>query len=123
MKHEHKPANLVKMDNQIQTSYPCKNWSSFILWNCGHEANRRLDPAYINTARGLDLHQFKWLSHDLIGDLPVGWNYLVGHTPPGQGIPKAAHFTDGTPDMPGCNHCEFAESWQAIAKVGNAAYV
>ncbi|NBR29730.1 MAG: aminotransferase class V-fold PLP-dependent enzyme, partial [Betaproteobacteria bacterium] len=33
---------------------------------------------YVNTASGLELHQFKWLGDDsLIGELPHRWNHLV----------------------------------------------
>lgn len=44
---------------------------------------RALTPDYVNTATGLDLHQFKWLANDeLIGALPDRWNYLVGYHAP-----------------------------------------
>ena len=33
---------------------------------------------YVNSATGLQLHQFKWLESDeLIGDLTLEWNWLV----------------------------------------------
>jgi hypothetical protein len=34
---------------------------------------------YLNTAAGLELHQFKWLEDEkLIGALPLEWNWLFG---------------------------------------------
>ena len=32
VKHNHQPSELVKMDNQKQTRYPRKNWSSLTLF-------------------------------------------------------------------------------------------
>ena len=40
--HKYQPNNETKMDNQIQESYSMTNWSSFLLWNCGHKANLNL---------------------------------------------------------------------------------
>ena len=33
VKHEFKPKPGLKMDGQVQTVYPRKNWSSVVLWN------------------------------------------------------------------------------------------
>jgi hypothetical protein len=67
--------------------YPRKNWSSVILWNCGHWANR---------AQWGNLHRFEWLEDELIGALPVVWNWLAdeaGYNPKA----KLWHFTAGMP--------------------------
>ena len=41
-----------------------------MLMNC-NKCNE-LTPDYVNSATGLQLHQFKWLESDeLIGDLPL----------------------------------------------------
>ena len=37
VKHEYNPTDKTKMDNQLQTQYPKKNWSSLMLINCEHE--------------------------------------------------------------------------------------
>ena len=38
----------------------------------------KLTPDYVNTATGLELHQFKWLKNeDAIGNIPLDWNWLV----------------------------------------------
>ena len=58
---------------------------------------RALTPEYVNTASGLELHQFKWLADDdLIGQIPARWNHLVGYS---ERNPDAAlvHFTLGGP--------------------------
>ena len=40
VKHDHVPDKLQKMDNQLQLKYSRKNWSSVMLFNCDHKANR-----------------------------------------------------------------------------------
>src|SRR5262245_15237381 len=37
--HDHRPRDATKMDGQVQTAYARKNWSSVVLWNCGHPSN------------------------------------------------------------------------------------
>ena len=61
-------------------AYSRKNWSSVVLWNWAHPANRRLTLEMVNTLPGRDLHAFCWLDEWEIGELPVEWNYLVGVT-------------------------------------------
>lgn len=112
VKHDHRPAEGVKMDGQVQTAYPRKNWSSVCLWNCGHEANRRLTLDVVNTTPGRDLHAFCWLADEEIGGLPVEWNFLVGHYDPAIRDPALVHFTDGVPSMPGYEDQPFAGEWR-----------
>ena len=40
--HDHRPTERSKMDGREQTVYPRKNWSSLVLFNCGHSANAAL---------------------------------------------------------------------------------
>lgn len=112
VKHSYQPTETIKMDGQIQTTYSRKNWSSVILWNCEHPAHQRLTLMELNTWPGRDLHAFKWLEDSEIGELPRGWNYLVGVS---QALPALmlhiAHYTLGTPNMPGYERCELAEDW------------
>lgn len=76
VKHEHVPKEQKKFLNEIQSSYPKKNWSSLMLFNCNKCKSLSID--YVNSASGLDLHRFHWLEGDhLIGDINGGWNYLV----------------------------------------------
>jgi len=101
----------VKMDNQIQTRYARKNWSSVMMFNLDHPGNRRLNPHLVNSLPGRDLHRMCWLDDDEIGALGPEWNFLVGHTDPSVD-PKIVHFTDGTPCMPGYENVPFADEWR-----------
>lgn len=112
VKHDHRPREAQKMDNQVQTAYPRKNWSSVMLWNTHHPANSYLTLEAINEWRGLDLHQFRWLPDSLIGGLDQRWNYLVGHSPKNID-PAIVHFTDGVPSMKGYENCEYADIWRS----------
>jgi hypothetical protein len=112
VKHVHNPPRGVKMDGQIQAQYARKNWSSFMVVNCEHEANQALSLEMINTLPGRDLHRLCWLDDALIGELDPAWNYLVGHSDKGI-VANVVHFTSGTPDMPGYEHCEYADEWRA----------
>lgn len=111
VKHQHQPSATTKMDGQVQTRYPRKNWTSFIIWNCGHAANRELTLEMINTLPGRDLHGLRWLDDKLIGDLDPRWNHLVNEVPHDPDA-KVAHFTCGTPDMPGYEAQPFANEWR-----------
>lgn len=85
-----------KMDNQVQSPYLRKNWSSVMLFNCDHQANRGLTITGINTVPGRDLHRFFWLDDKEIGALPKEWNWLVG-VEEEPAFAKIAHFTRGGP--------------------------
>jgi len=114
VKHVHEPPPGVKMDGQVQTQYARKNHSSVMALNCDHPANQALTIALINSVPGRDLHAFCWLSDDLIGALDPTWNFLVGHTSPEEvPDPAIAHFTSGTPDMPGYEGSAFSDEWRA----------
>jgi hypothetical protein len=89
--------------------YPRKNWSSLILWNCNHYANRRLTPEMVRESPGSFLHRFEWLREDQIGELPAEWNALAGE----QDISCASliHFTLGVPGFEHYKHCDGARHW------------
>lgn len=113
VKHDHRPsAGEVKMVGQAQTQYPRKNWSSVVLWNLDHEANAALTLDMVNRLPGRDLHRFSWLEDNLIGELPVAWNWLEGHSDP-EIDPALVHFTNGVPSMPGYEQVRFAEQWRS----------
>lgn len=102
-----------KMDNQAQMWYPRKLWSSVMLFNCDHEANRRLNLTTLNTWPGRDLHAFKWLHDSEIGELPPEFNWLVGMQPK-PSSPCIAHYTLGTPEL--VPNCEHADLWHEALK-------
>jgi lipopolysaccharide biosynthesis glycosyltransferase len=111
VKHNHQPKETSKFLGNTQTSYQKKNWSSVMLFN--NARCTALTAEYVNTATGLQLHQFKWLDNDdLIGELPRRWNHLVGYDPPN---PDAAtvHYTSGGPYFREYKDCEFAREWFA----------
>lgn len=112
VKHDHRPTDLFKMDQQIQTSYERKNWSSVMLVNCDHPAHRELTLDRLNNWRGLLLHQFAWLDDHHIGELPVEWNWLVNHSAPVDN-PGLVHFTDGYPLCKGHENDPYADEWRA----------
>jgi lipopolysaccharide biosynthesis glycosyltransferase len=112
VKHDYCGVPGWKMDNQIQTAYRRKNWSSVLVINASHEANKVLTVDLINSLPGRDLHRLCWLSDDLIGSLDPAWNFLVGHSSPDVD-PKLVHFTDGVPDMPGWENQPWADEWRA----------
>ena len=77
VKHNHIPDSEAKFLGEKQTKYQKKNWSSLMLFNCARCKN--LTVEYVNSASGLELHQFKWLNDDSeIGGIEeFGWNFLV----------------------------------------------
>lgn len=111
VKHDHRPVETVKMDGQVQTTYGRKNWSSVMLFHVNHPANAALTLELVNTRRGRDLHQFCWLEDDLIGELPVEWNWLAGTSDPTVD-PKIVHHTEGSPCLPGYENVSFADEWR-----------
>lgn len=111
VKHEHVPQGTSKFLGEPQTKYEKKNWSSVILFN--NALCKALTPEYVNTATGLQLHQFKWLADErLIGALPGRWNHLVGYDSP-RADAGLIHYTEGGPYFPDYHRCEYAGEWFA----------
>lgn len=111
VKHDHVPRETVKFLGEPQSKYEKKNWSSVMLFN--NARCRALTPEYVNTASGLDLHQFKWLGNDeQIGALPDRWNHLVGYNAP-RNDAALVHYTLGGPYFPEYAGCEYAAEWRA----------
>lgn len=109
VKHDHTPEEETKFLGAPQSKYHKKNWSSVMLFN--NEKCRALTPEYVNTATGLELHQFKWLESDeLIGELPHRWNHLVAYDEPNNDV-SLVHFTVGGPYFNEYKDCEYAKEW------------
>jgi hypothetical protein len=110
--HDYTPKGEVKFLNNQQTRYAKKNWSSVMLFN--NARCRPLTPEYVSTASGLQLHQFKWLEQEeLIGSLPLEWNWLVGeyaYNPQA----RNAHFTLGGPYFRDYADGDYADEWRAV---------
>lgn len=115
VKHQHHPkANVQKMDGRLQLQYFRKNWSSFVLWNCGHKANAVLTPEKVNAMTGADLHAFKWIPDHELGGLPTTWNYISGVSPKiaAPAKPDVIHYTEGGPWFKECPDVAYAEEWE-----------
>ena len=108
-KHDYTPKTDIKFLGQKQTKYPKKNWSSFMLMNC--KKCTTLTPDYVNKASGLELHQYKWLeSEDLIGEIPLEWNWLVGEYEHKDDV-KNVHYTEGGPWFKEYKDCDYSKDW------------
>lgn len=95
-------------------SYPRKNWSSVMLWNCSHFGNRGMTPEYVQGIAPQSLHRFEWLAEQHLGELPREWNHLVGEVP---AAPAALyHFTLGIPAIPHYAHDFGSARWKASLK-------
>jgi lipopolysaccharide biosynthesis glycosyltransferase len=98
VKHDYKTKMTEKYLGAKNENYPRKNWSSVILWNCGHAANKVVTPEFIETATGAQLHRFTWLADELVGELPKVWNWLPDELGANQDA-KLLHYTLGTPSF------------------------
>ena len=113
-KHEYTPNAEKKFLGNTQTIYAKKNWSSLMLMNCSQ--CKTLTTDYVNTATGLELHQFKWLKDEhLIGEIPLEWNWLVGEYPYKDNV-KNIHFTEGGPYFKEYENTEYADKWFKVYK-------
>jgi hypothetical protein len=113
VKHEYKTKHKKKYINTAMESknedYPRKNWSSLIIWNCEHPANKLLTPDYVDEHTGSELHRFEWLKDEQIGELPKEYNFLVGEQD--MGFAKIAHYTLGIPEFPYYSGCDYSKQW------------
>lgn len=110
--HDHRPTEAMKMDGRVQTLYPRKNWSSLILYNCGHPANAALTPDVVNRETGSFLHRFSWLKDEEIGAIPETWNWLEGwSTKPAGSHPNVVHYTRGGPWFDEWRNVDYGDLW------------
>jgi lipopolysaccharide biosynthesis glycosyltransferase len=93
--HDYKPKEEVKMDGKQQFVYPRKNWSSMMLWNCGHPSNKKLTKEVLNNETTPFLHRFRWLKDEEVGEIPYQYNYLEGWYKTNDA--KVVHYTRGGP--------------------------
>ena len=112
VKHNYTPKDKYKYLGAKQYSYPRKNWSSFVVWNCSHDSNKLVTDSFVNTARAAELHQFKFLKDDEIGELNVRWNWLVGEYNDPPDDVKNVHWTLGGPWLKEYKDVDFADEWR-----------
>lgn len=92
VKHQYIPKSERKFDGEKQTPYGMKNWSSLMIFN--NERCKNLSLDYVNSAPGLDLHQFKWAEN--VGELPKRWNWLADEYEYNEDVSNV-HYTLGGP--------------------------
>lgn len=123
VKHNHDILKeSIKMDGRVQQKYFRKNWSSFVLWNCAHPANRKITKEKVSYMPGRDLHAFSWLRAEEIGSLSFAYNYISGVTSDpiidGRKMePKVIHFSEGGPWMQECLGVPFADLWDKERRI------
>ena len=111
VKHQYRTKHPIKYLGGKNEDYERKNWSSVILWNCGHYRNRRLYPDFVAQQSGEYLHQFRWLDDSFIGALPAEWNWLVEEYEPSSEA-SLLHYTVGGPYFNEYTDCDHAEDWR-----------
>lgn len=121
VQHDYVPANAVKMDGKGQTTYPRKNWSSFMVFNGRHPDVKALTPDVVNEASPAYLHRFGWIANDDdIGALDIRWNFLVGEYEKPRSTPSAIHYTNGGPWFEQWTDVDYADLWEAARDLATA---
>lgn len=110
VQHEYKTRFKKKYLGAKNEDYPRKNWSSLILWNNHHIANRCLDPQTVSAVDGKFLHRFQWLNDTEIGSLPLNWNWLAMEYEPTEQA-NLIHYTIGTPCFAAYQNCDMSQDW------------
>jgi lipopolysaccharide biosynthesis glycosyltransferase len=118
VKHQQKVGSSeIKMVDQASVYYNRKNWSSVMLINCNHPAHEELTLHNLNKWPGRDLHAFKWLKDEEIGELDNKWNHLVDIND-NLLLNKATilHYTLGGPWISGWEPKESDAKWNEMYK-------
>ena len=113
--HDYTPREGMKMDGQKQVLYPRKNWSSVMLFNCGHPSNKKISSSVVNDTNitGKYLHRFSWLQDSEVGQLSHEWNWLTDwYKEPQDGKPKLLHYTEGGPWFENYRDCDYHKEWK-----------
>ena len=110
--HDYEPKQGIKFRGAKNEPFPKKNWSSMMMFH--NTQCTKLTPDYVNTATGLELHQFKWLERDhMIGEIPLEWNWLVGEYEYNKNA-KNVHWTLGGPYFEDYARSDYADEWFEI---------
>ena len=96
VKHDYKTKIKTKYWGNKNEDYPRKNWSSLILWNCEHQAHKKLTPEFIQKQTGAFLHRFSWIKDEEIGEIEKEWNWLAMEYEEKKDM-NLIHYTIGTP--------------------------
>ncbi len=118
VQHDYRTRLREKYLGAKNENYPRKNWSSVMLWNCAHPANRFLTPDFVQKATGAELHRFTWLADHLVGALPIEWNWLPDELGPNPQA-KLLHWTLGAPCFEEFANAAMAEDWHEERRLMN----
>ena len=110
VKHDYQTKSRDKYLGNKNENYPRKNWSSVILWNCGHPKHKLLTPEFVMKQTGAFLHRFSWLNDQDIGDLPKDWNWLTTEYPDNYQA-NLLHYTLGTPCFKDYKNSDMSDKW------------
>ena len=110
-KHNYKTKIEEKYWGNKNESYPRKNWSSLILWNCEHEVHKILSPDFIEKQSGAFLHRFSWIKDEEIGELEKEWNWLALEYEEKKDI-NLIHYTIGTPCFKEYSNTSLSSFWK-----------
>ena len=112
-KHDYTPSTPTKFLGAIQYAYPRKNWSSVMLFNCGHPDTKKLTVNAVNSESPEYLHRMQWTDDENIGSLPLTWNHLVGEYEPNENA-KNVHWTIGGPYFNEYRDVEHSDEWRRV---------
>jgi lipopolysaccharide biosynthesis glycosyltransferase len=112
VKHHYQTKHPIKYLGAKNEDYPKKNWSSVMLWNCGHHLNKQLTPRFVMEKDGKYLHRFQWLKYpeEQVGKLDETWNWLeteYKYNPDA----KLVHHTLGTPCFKDYQNTDYSQEW------------
>lgn len=99
-------------------NYERKNWSSVMMINGAHRAHWKAREAILGAiARGDGqyLHRFSWLPDELIGELPIEWNWMPQEQGENENA-KLLHFTIGGPFFKHYANDPMSKDWHEIAR-------
>jgi len=108
VKHPTYKATGNKMDGVENKTYPRKNWSSLMIFNCNKL--QHLEKAYLDKATPSLLHELRWAYS--IGEIPMEYNCLVGHYKCNNA--RALHYTNGGPWFDKYKNSEDSIAWWKV---------
>jgi lipopolysaccharide biosynthesis glycosyltransferase len=112
VKHHYQTKHPIKYLGAKNEDYPKKNWSSVMLWNCGHHLNKQLTPKFVMEKDGKYLHRFQWLKYpeEQVGKLDETWNWLETEYEYNSDA-KLVHHTLGTPCFKDYQNTDYSQEW------------
>lgn len=108
--HKYSTKYPIKYLGAKNEDYPRKNWSSVVLFNCAHPANKVLTKEFIESQSGAYLHRFGWLRDYEIGYLPAEWNWLEKEYAHNDDT-KLVHWTVAGPYFKGYEDADYSTEW------------